>query len=131
LIGALEHLSKEAGLRLLEKAEGWARRKVIVLTPNGFLPQGSLSENPFEVHRSGWNVSELKARGYRPYGIGGLKRIRSENTGEGYGVSGNAIFSTIRLKPQWLWVGISAVSQLVTYCIPQIAFEVFYVKDCS
>ena len=34
--------SRKAGYAMLEKAEKWARKKVIVSTPNGYLPQNPL-----------------------------------------------------------------------------------------
>ena len=129
LIEVLEHLSKEEGAELLEKAQGWARKKVIVSTPNGFLPQAGLSGNPYETHRSGWKVGELKHRGYEACGMAGWKFLRKENTQEGYGVSGNAIFSTIRFRPRVFWVAVSALTQLFTYYFPVLAHSVFYVKD--
>lgn len=129
MIEVLEHLSKEQGIMLLEKAQGWARKKVIISTPNGFLAQSSLSDNPYEVHRSGWYVRELNNRGYKAYGMGGWKFLRKENTREGYGISGNAIFSTIRFRPQVFWVALSAFTQLFTYYFPVLSYSVFYVKN--
>lgn len=129
LIEILEHLTKEKGALLLEKVETWARKKVIITTPNGYLPQGILSENPYEIHRSGWSVDELKRRAYKAYGISGWKFLRKENTAEGFGVSGNAMFSTLRFRPYLFWIIVSGLSQLFTYYFPRFAFEVFYVKN--
>lgn len=66
---------------------------------------------------------------YRAYGMAGWKFLRKENTLEGYGISGNAIFSTIRFRPQVFWVVLSAFTQLFTYYFPVLAHSVFYVKD--
>lgn len=129
LMEVLEHIGKDEGRLLLEKAERWAVKKVIVATPNGFLAQGNLSDNPYEAHRSGWSVDELAARGYRAYGISGWKLLRKENTSEGYGVGGGAIFATTRFRPRIFWIFVSGLTQLVTYYFPSLSFEVFYVKD--
>lgn len=39
MIEVLEHLPKKVGYEILKKAEKWARKKVIVSTPNGYFPQ--------------------------------------------------------------------------------------------
>ena len=59
-IDLIEHLTKEDGLRLIEKMGRWARKKVIITTPNGFLWQDGYDNNLLQVHRSGWNVDELR-----------------------------------------------------------------------
>ncbi len=82
LIEVLEHLPKQEGEILLKKIETWARKKVIVSCPNGYLPQNDMSHNPFQIHRSGWNVNEMKKQGYKAYGMAGLKFLRKENTSE-------------------------------------------------
>jgi hypothetical protein len=71
----VEHLDKTDGLRLLDMMERIARKKVIVFTPRGFLTQHEYEHNPWQEHRSGWEVDEMRARGYRVIGINGLKRI--------------------------------------------------------
>jgi hypothetical protein len=40
-IEVLEHLTKEEGYTLIERMERWSRKKVVVTTPNGYLPQDS------------------------------------------------------------------------------------------
>lgn len=82
LIEVLEHLTKEQGKVLLEKVEAWAKKKVIISCPNGYLPQSSMSENPFQSHRSGWEVKEMRCCGYKAYGMAGWKFLRKENTSE-------------------------------------------------
>src|SRR5689334_17058910 len=48
----IEHLEKEEGLRFLESLERIARKRVLIFTPNGFLPQGEWESNPWQVHKS-------------------------------------------------------------------------------
>jgi len=128
LIEVLEHLSKKEGKTLLKKAENWARKKIIITTPNGYLPQGEMSNNPYQVHRSGWTVEEIKKLGYKAYGMAGWKFLRKENTSEKM-EDKEAIFSTIRFPPKLLWLAISEFTQLFTYYLSNRAFEVFYVKE--
>ena len=39
LMEVIEHMEENAGLEVLKKIEFWARKKVIISTPNGFFPQ--------------------------------------------------------------------------------------------
>lgn len=130
MIELLEHLPKEKGCLLLEKAVKWSRRRVIVSTPNGFLSQSALSGNPYEVHCCGWDVDEMRRLGFKAYGLSGFKFLRKANTSEGYGSSGNAIFSTLRFKPYFFWTIISGLSQIIAYFLPKLAYGVFYIKEC-
>lgn len=56
MIDVLEHLSKEEGLKILEKAEKWAKKKIIVTTPNGYFPMEEVDENILERHLYRWTV---------------------------------------------------------------------------
>lgn len=127
LMEVLEHLTKEEGKKLLKKIETWARKKVIITTPNGYLPQGQMSQNPYQVHRSGWVVDEVRKLGYQPYGMAGWKFLRKENVSTSMEEE-SAIFSTIRFPPRIFWLVISELSQAITYFFPKVAFEVFCVK---
>ena len=60
----IEHLSKEDGLKLIAMMEAIARKKVIIFTPNGFLPQNEYAGNEFQAHLSGWEVDEMKNKGF-------------------------------------------------------------------
>src|SRR5574341_952310 len=84
----IEHLEKSDGYKLIEVMEQLARRRVIIFTPNGFLPQQD-EDNPWNIHRSGWTVDEMSARGYKSLGINGWKPLRGE-------------FGIPRIKPRWL-----------------------------
>ena len=130
LIDVLEHLPKEEGERLLDKVELWARNKIIITTPNGFVPQKDIDQNPFQKHRSGWTIEEFKKRGYRVYGLAGWKFLRRENIVEDSNAE-DSILSTIRFKPRILWFIISAISQIITYYFPRYAFELFCVKNLN
>src|SRR4051812_38661444 len=49
----LEHLSAEEGRGLIAAMEKIARRRIVLLTPNGFVPQDVYDDNPLQAHRSG------------------------------------------------------------------------------
>ncbi len=75
----IEHVTKEQGLALIEKIERIAKYKVIIFTPRGFLPQDEQDGNPWQKHKSGWEVSEMERFGYHVTGINGLKSIWNIN----------------------------------------------------
>jgi len=72
----IEHLSKEDGLRLINNMIIVAKQQIIIYTPNGFLPQPSFNNNPFQEHISGWTYDEMKNMGFKVFGINGYKRLR-------------------------------------------------------
>ena len=71
----IEHFPKKAGEALIKMAESIARHRVIIFTPNGFMPQAATPDHPLQEHLSGWEVSEFRARGYQVFGINGLKSL--------------------------------------------------------
>lgn len=126
LIEVLEHLPTALGHTILERAEQWARKKVVVTTPNGFLPQHALDENPYQAHRSGWDLPTLRSRGYTCRGLAGLKYLRTPARHDTMEVD---LLGSIRFRPSQLWFAVAAASQLLTHrTFPQYAFELFGVK---
>jgi SAM-dependent methyltransferase len=77
-LDVIEHLTKEDGIKLIEQMERIAKHKVIFLTPSGFLPQHSFDNNDLQEHLSGWEASEMQARGYQVIGLLGPKGLRGE-----------------------------------------------------
>jgi len=112
----IEHLSKEDGLKLIDSMERIARKKVIIFTPNGFLPQGVYDNNPFQPHLSGWGVKEMKNMGYRVIGMGGLKFLKGE-------------IAKIKWRPEFFWRRISLLSQPIVTNWPNMAFAILCIKD--
>lgn len=112
----IEHLEKNEGLKLLKKMEGITKRKIIILTPNGFKRQDPLEDNPYQVHKSGWRVGDFRKMDYKIYGMRGLKFIRGEQ-------------ATIKYKPWILWGVISTLSQVLVYKFPNLAYQLFAVKE--
>lgn len=127
MIEILEHLSKNDGFKTLGKVEKWARKKIIITTPNGFFKQKE-NKNPLQKHLSGWTAEEMKKMGYKVYGLSGLKALRKTPEGEQeYPNSGN-LMTLIKYRPKVFWFLIAAFSQIFTYFAPSFAFELFCVK---
>src|SRR5262249_40580341 len=74
-LDVIEHLEKEDGWRMLEAMERLSSRRVVIHTPNGFLPQQS-HDGDLQQHLSGWTAEEMRSRGYEVSGVGGLKSLR-------------------------------------------------------
>lgn len=129
MIEVLEHLPKNIGIETLKKAERWARKKVIVSSPNGFLFQKELDNNPLQRHLSGWSPEEMQSFGYYCRGLGGLKVLRQENKANS--MTEGDLMSSIKYNPKFFWFIIAAISQIFTYFIPQLAFELLSVKKLT
>lgn len=114
----IEHLTKEEGLQLIKLMEKIARKKVIILTPNGFLEQGVYDDNEFQIHKSGWEVEEFESMGYKVYGIMGLKSLRGE-------------YSYPTIKPNALGNRISFLTQNYAFNQPKKAFSLMAVKEIN
>jgi SAM-dependent methyltransferase len=115
----IEHFEKQASLRLVARLEQIARRKVILFTPNGFLPQTVYEDNPWQEHLCGWTVEEFEQRGYRVRGALGFKRLRGE-------------FHLPRLRPHFIFERIANLSRfLLTAGHPKLDAALFAVKDIS
>jgi hypothetical protein len=78
-LDVIEHLSKEDGWKLIDSMERIATRKVILLTPSGFLPQHHLEQGDLQEHLSGWEAAEMRARGYEVTGLLGPKSLRGDH----------------------------------------------------
>ncbi len=111
----IEHFEKDQGWKFLGELERIASKRVIVFTPNGFLPQGEYDDNPNQLHCSGWEIKEFIDRGYAVFGVNGLKWLKGE-----YGAP--------RFKPRWLANRISDYTQFITYSRPSLAFQLLAVK---
>lgn len=112
----VEHLEKKEGLALLDRAARWARKRVFITTPNGYLNQNIYDENPYQTHKSGWTVPELKTLGFRVYGMNGLKGILGEEGKPKY-------------SPKFFWLGASQITNILTYYTPRIAFQLLGIKE--
>ncbi|MDT8782609.1 MAG: methyltransferase domain-containing protein [Candidatus Bathyarchaeota archaeon] len=114
-LDVIEHLKKEEGLTLLDDIERIAKKRMILSTPNGFLPQAMYDNNPLQIHKSGWTPKELRKRGYNIIGYNGLKNLRGEK-------------ATIKFKPKLLWLCLSVLSQVFVRNHPDMAFQILCFK---
>jgi len=115
-IEVLEHLTKQEGYELLNKMEKWARKKVVVVTPNRYFRQLDYYDNPLQEYKSNWSVKELRNIEYKVHGIKGWKRLRGDG-------------ANIKYNPVFFWGNISALTQKITYYYPGLAFELLAVKQ--
>jgi hypothetical protein len=109
-LDVIEHLEKQDALELMRRMERWARRKVVIFTPNGFLEQGPLEDNPYQRHCSGWDVTFFKDNGYKVYGVRGIKQLRRK---------ANDRLSAVLVD----------LTQLLTYFLPKTAYQLFCMKE--
>ncbi len=77
-LDVIEHLTKEDGYKLINDMERIARKKILLFTPNGFLPQHSLYDNDLQVHLSGWTAQEMQSLGFKVIGLMGPRFMRGE-----------------------------------------------------
>ncbi len=118
LMDAIEHLTKQDGLEIIKKMVKIAKKKIIIFTPNGFLRQDEYHNNVYQIHRSGWNVKELRRMGFKIYGIRGLKWLRGD-------------LAKINHRPINLWRFISKISNRFVKYFPQFAFQLLCIKEVS
>lgn len=69
----IEHLAKEESRNLIKKMEDLAIKKVVIATPNGFVPSKDYDATNFTGHKCGWTADEFKELGYKVIGVDGLK----------------------------------------------------------
>jgi SAM-dependent methyltransferase len=117
-VDLLEHLSSEDGLALLSTMETIARVRVVVFTPNGFVPQGDVGGNPLQVHHSGWRLSTLRSLGYDAIGLHGLRFLRDEE-------------ASIRWRPRRAWSLVSDLTQPIARRVPSTAYHLLAIKQVS
>lgn len=125
MIEVLEHLPKGVGYEILKKAEKWARKKIIVTTPNGFFPQNELDKNPWQFHLSGWFLDDFRKSEFNVRGLAGLRFLRKPSKEDTLSAS---LLSPIKYKPKWFWFLVLTFSQLFVYFFPNLAFTLFCVR---
>jgi SAM-dependent methyltransferase len=115
-IDVIEHFDKPDGYRLLEMLESIARKRVILFTPNGFLPQDEWDGNVHQHHRSGWEVYDFELRGYRVIGMSGWKPLRGD-------------YALPRIRPYPLGGFVSRLTEPLTARFPKHAFQLMAIRD--
>lgn len=114
-LDVIEHLKKQDGFKLIKLMEYFAVKKVILLTPNGFVNQPG-EGNGLQEHLSGWRVSDFRKLGFKVFGRYGIKSLRKEK-------------AELKYKPKALWGLISELSNLLyTRKNPKKAYSLLAVK---
>lgn len=114
----VEHFPKALAAELIAKLEKIASGRVVIFTPNGFLPQDEHGGNVLQRHMSGWNVDEMEAMGYDVIGINGWKPLLGE-------------FALPRFRPASFWRIVSRLTQPLVRDHPHHAFQLLCVKSVS
>jgi SAM-dependent methyltransferase len=118
-LDVIEHLQKDEGYQLLEDMEKIAARKILLLTPNGFLPQRNRQVGELQEHQSGWKPDEMRERGFHVIGMLGHKKLRGE-------------YHAVRFWPKWFWSGVSLLTHFFwTRSQPDKAAAILCVKTLS
>ena len=112
-LDVLEHFDTVRAVALLSEFERVAREVIVLLTPNGFVPQPATADNPFMEHRSGWLPADLTALGYSVRGINGWRSLRGASAAPRFGPVGKVL---------------SLASQPLVRCHPGRAFHLLAVK---
>lgn len=115
-LDVIEHLERARAIELITALEYVARRRVVIFTPNGYVPQPATPENPHQEHRSGFGVADMRALGYSVRGINGLGCLCGP-------------FAESRWAPGALWRRVSDLTAPLVYRVPRLAFALLCVKD--
>ncbi|HXT84034.1 MAG TPA: methyltransferase domain-containing protein [Verrucomicrobiae bacterium] len=114
-LDVIEHLKKKEGEKLLKDMEEIAAKKVIILTPNGFVKQYD-PINKLQEHLSGWTMNDFINRGYKVSGMYGWKPLRGA-------------YANLKFKPKLISGAISEFTHYVyTSRNPVSSFSLFAVK---
>lgn len=116
MLDLLEHLTKSDGSALLDRAAEIATQKVVVLTPNGWLPQDEYGGNPLQRHQSGWSPDDLAARGYLVRGVSGHRCFRGDQAS---------------YRPSIVGAPLASLSELLVYRRPAKAFHLLGVRTLT
>lgn len=125
MIDIIEHMEKDKAKELIVKATKWAKKKVIVSTPNGFVQQAELDGNPLQKHLCGFTPDDLNSMGFKCKGMAGLKIFRKDQ--ESLKMDGE-LLSNIRFKPKIFFFILAAISQIIFYWFPKFSFSLFAIK---
>jgi len=114
-INVMQYLAKEEGTKLLSRMQHWARKKAVVIVPNGNPPPCGPNSGLPHQHQSTWTTRELRQLGFQVNGLGGWKALRGKE-------------GTIRYRPLLLWAWIADMTERVTWYCPRLAFQLLATK---
>jgi hypothetical protein len=113
----IEHLTKHHAQMLIENMEEISKKKIILLTPNGFNPKCHLEdESLLQIHKCGWTVDEISKRGYLVFGIDGARRLRGEQ-------------ASASIKPPIIGSFLARLSDPFVFRCPSTAFALLCIKN--
>ena len=128
LIEVIEHLTKQEGKAILDKANIWARKKIILSTPNGYFPMTNYDRNPKQNHLSGWSRQQLTKLGFTCYGVSGLKFFYHQSNQTTNSLHNNQLTKNIKYRPKILFYLINSLFQIFNYYLPRYSFGLFAIK---
>lgn len=111
MFDVIEHFEKDKFLEFLPKLEKMTK-KIIIITPNGFVEQGEYDGNEHQKHLSGWTVAEMTNLGFKCYGLSGLKFIQDSG-----------------IRPIWLKIILCDISQIFLKRFPRQSFHIVAIKN--
>ena len=117
-LDVIEHFKKGTANKLIKDMEKIAKKKVILLTPNGFYKQDHINGNPHQIHHSGWSSEDLESLSYKVVGLRGLKYLKGD-------------YATIKYKPWLLWALVSFVSEPLLHYVPKLSYHLFAVRKIN
>lgn len=115
-IDVIEHITSADGKKLIKMMENIAKKRVIILTPNGFYHQHELEGNPYQVHKSGWKSADFKVLGYRVFGLRGLRQLRDDH-------------ASVKYRPWFIWGMLTFLSEIIFFPFPDMSFDILAVKN--
>jgi len=114
-LDVIEHLSKEDGWKMIEDMSRLARKRIIIFTPNGYIPQQS-HDGDLQEHLSGWEAAEMRGGGFEVLGMYGPQAWRGE-------------YHMVNRRPKSLWVLLSMFAHYSrTRRQPEKSAAIFCVK---
>lgn len=117
LLDVIEHVEKEEFFKFLPKLEKMCK-KIIILTPNGYLFNEEVDNNFYQIHKSGWTVKELTEAGFKCFGVLGFKFLRKEG-------------AYPKIKPDFIGNMICDLTEPFIFHNPKLARHIICVKKCS
>ena len=117
----IEHLDKKGGMKLIADMERIARRRVVFLTPSGFLPQGNTEAGDLQAHHSGWEPEEMEQLGYCVTGLLGPKKLRGSY--HRLNRRPDAIWGMVSFAGQVLWSKRHPKNAAAILCVKKLASD--------
>jgi len=118
MFDVLEHLprGKVEQMNLFKRMEQCAKKKAIIFTPNGFVENDEIDDDPWQKHLSAWWPEDYIKRGYEVVGATGL-----------HWLFGKA--SLPKYRPHSACAIIGMVTKTLVYHKPKLALHSYAVKE--